>query len=124
MEKELYKMKAEYGRMGILEGLFISPKKYVDILIEKQIEVYFGEVLGKHSEVYGTMDADDFEVVSDDLAVIEVVEKHNLTNGINPFHYTINSFDFEENNIKPDKDYGYDDMSVGEVVKQLIEMGA
>ena len=124
MEKAVYKLNADCGRSGSLEGLFIAPKKHIETLVEKQIEVYFGEVLGKHSEVFGKMDAEDFEFVSDEPAVVEVIEKHSLTNGFNPFDYTTINFDFEENKIKPDPEWGYDDMTVGEVVEQLVEMGA
>ena len=123
-EKAVYKLNADCGRSGVLEGLFIATKAEVKMLIEKQIEVYFGEVLGKHSEIYGEMDNDDIDFVSDAPEVIAVIEKHELTNGFNPFEQTTINFDFEENKIViPDGDFA-EDMTVREIVEQLIKMSA
>lgn len=124
MEKAVYKLNAECGRMGDLEGLFIAPKEHVKVLIEKQIEVYFGEVLGKHSEIYGKIEEDEIEFVSDEQAVIDVIEKHSLANGFNPFEYTTINFDFEENEIVVEDGDCEEDLTVGEIVEQLVSKGA
>ncbi len=47
---QLYEMKLDFGRMGQLGGLFLATEAEIDSIIGK--EIYFGEVLGKHSEVY------------------------------------------------------------------------
>lgn len=47
--KAIYKMDCDCGRMGSLQGVFIAEKEHVTVLLKKKIEVYFGEVLGKHS---------------------------------------------------------------------------
>ena len=58
------------------------------MLIESKIEVYFGEVLGKHSEVYGAMEAKDIKLITNKKDVVKIIEDYDLTNGYNPFDYT------------------------------------
>ena len=87
-EKAVYKSNIDCGRMGNLEGLFVAKKSHVKLLCDSKIEVYFGEVLGKHSEIYGAMEKNDIIMISDELNVIEIIEKHDLENGYNPFDYT------------------------------------
>jgi hypothetical protein len=53
MSKILVKFYWDCGRNGDVEGLFITTKKELKYAIGKQI--YFGEILGKHSEVYGIL---------------------------------------------------------------------
>ena len=68
---KLYSFEADYGRSGTLSGLFVSSDEEMDLLNDTTI--YFGEALGKHSEVW----IDDFKwqdhckVVSDDQDKIE-----------------------------------------------------
>lgn len=88
-QKAVYKFYADYGRQGELEGLFVETKKRVQALIESEVEVYFGEVLGKHSEVYGKIEQKEIILVSDNPEAVDIVEKYNLENGYNPFHYTV-----------------------------------
>lgn len=57
MEK-LYHFYVDYGRMGEIEGLFIADEDEVKRSIGKQ--VYLGEVLGKHSEVYFDLEEEMF----------------------------------------------------------------
>ena len=69
------------GRQGEVKGLFKATKEEVENAIGK--EVYFGEILGKHSEVYGTLEEDDIELVSDNP-----IEVMNATeSGYNPLEY-------------------------------------
>lgn len=56
MSKAIFKMNLDAGRQGSLEGIFSAEKEHVKILVEQEIEVYFGEVLGKHSEIHGTVE--------------------------------------------------------------------
>ena len=51
--KALFKMDFDCGRMGNLEGVFITDTEDVEYLVNNKISVYFGEVLGKHSEISG-----------------------------------------------------------------------
>jgi hypothetical protein len=86
-EKYLYKFEWDCGRSGELEGLFIATEPEVSEAIGKQ--VYFGEVLGKHSEVYGNLEEGDvtkIKVSSSTLAELE--EKFGYTiSGYNPLGY-------------------------------------
>jgi len=75
------------GRMGSLNGLFVcSQDEYEDLIGQ---EVYFGEVLGKHSEIYGTLEEDHLRIVSDDQDKIDwLVELLGCSiSGFNPMEY-------------------------------------
>lgn len=85
--KAVYKLHFDCGRMGELNGLFVADTEKVRELIESGEEVYFGEVLGKHSEVCGPIEESDISLVSTDENVIKVIEEHDLENGYNPFDY-------------------------------------
>lgn len=66
---KLYRFYWDCGRMGDLDGLFVvddNGDRVLELLLKSDYQVYFGEVLGKHSEVYGTLDADDVELISFD----------------------------------------------------------
>ncbi len=82
--KIIYKFKWE-SRYSLIEGIFCAEKEEIEKAIGKQI--YLGEVSGKHSEIYGTLDWEDLETVSEDQCVIKVFEENNLTSGFNPLHY-------------------------------------
>ncbi len=60
----LYRFHWDCGRQGDVEGLFIAYPSEIDDAIGK--DIYFGEILGKHSEIHGTLDAEDVTRVSDD----------------------------------------------------------
>lgn len=87
--KALYKMNFDYGRSGSLEGLFIAEKKYINYLVEQELEVDFGEALGKHSKVCGRVASEEITMVSIDVNVLEVIEKYGLENGYNPLEYPL-----------------------------------
>lgn len=59
--------------MGEVEGLFIAEESEVIAHLDK--DVYFGEILGKHSEIYGTLGEEDLTVLSDDQEFIAQVER-------------------------------------------------
>ena len=86
--------------MGTLEGLFIAPEEEVTNMMGKY--VYFGEVLGKHSEVADDMTPEAIELIpaseSQIAWLIEVFEskpdpyldvpsKSLTIMGHNPLHY-------------------------------------
>jgi hypothetical protein len=92
---------------------FIATKEQVAKLISSKIEVYFGEVLGKHSEIYGAIEKKDIKLLTDDIKAVEIVEKYNLTNGYNPFDYTSVNFEMEGVDL--------DDMTVCEIIDKILE---
>jgi len=86
--KKLYSFYWDYGRMGGVEGLFIADESKVKKAIGKH--VYFGEILGKHSEVDGKLESGDLEVKSDDQEFIKKFEEimgKNFSSGHNPLDY-------------------------------------
>ena len=97
--KALYKLNFDCGRNGSLEGIFTAEKEDVEVLVEKEIPIYFGEVLGKHSEVYGTVERDEIEFITDAEEVINIFEKYKLSSGYNPFDYSVKSGFFEEDDV-------------------------
>lgn len=90
--KRLYKFYWDCGRMGDVEGLFIADEKEVDKSIGKF--VYFGEILGKHSEVDGHLDKEDLEMVDYPEDVLKLLEKtvadeSGTIRGYNPLLYLV-----------------------------------
>lgn len=69
------------GCMGELEGLFKATTKEIESLIGE--EICFGEVLGKHSDIYGVIEWDDIELVSDNPLTVAIAAEC----GYNPFYY-------------------------------------
>jgi len=84
----VYKFHADCGRMGRLDGIFVQRKDYVQALIDSDIEVYFGEVLGKHSEIYGTLSETGFTMVSDEPQIVNLFLTNAIYSGFNPFYYS------------------------------------
>ena len=85
--KALYKFHYDCGRQGSLTGIFVADEDKVKKLIDSGQEIYFGEVLGKHSEVCGPIEEGDLTFVTNDEKVISIVEEFNLETGYNPFDY-------------------------------------
>jgi len=76
------------GRMGNVEGLFVTNKKALAAAYGK--EVYFGEILGKHSEVSGTFSEGDITILTEDqdfiTKFIEIMGSGGIS-GYNPLSY-------------------------------------
>ena len=85
MAKAIYRLSIDCGRMGEIGGIFVAEKKAVQKAIGQ--EVYFGEVLGKHSEICGTLLSKEVEEVTDNKEAVEIFEKYKLANGYNPLDY-------------------------------------
>lgn len=97
MEKLLVKYHEDFGRMGSLDGLFICTKDELETL--KDQVVYFGEVLGKHSEVFTDETYENCNVLPVEDGDIEVLERllgEGTVFGYNPFDY-----------IEEDEDYSH-----------------
>lgn len=90
--------------MGDLDGVFVAEKKLVETLVTKEIEVYFGEVLGKHSEIFGCVEENEIELMTEDQIFIDLFEKLNLSTGYNPFNYCVTSNFSETHNLGDDCD--------------------
>lgn len=83
--KGLWQFSMGFGRMGDLDSIFVARKSEIDAIIGK--EVYFGEVLGKHSQVYGTVEGENFELISANPDQVEFFETRIGSTGHNPFDY-------------------------------------
>ena len=107
--KALFKMNFDCGRNGNLEGVFIADTDDVKYLVENDISVYFGEVLGKHSDVSGCVDESEITMITTDENVISVVCEHGLESGYNPFDHTLC---VSETNGVPDNGVEWSDCTV------------
>jgi hypothetical protein len=85
--KKLYSFELDWGRMGSLDGLFIADEQEIKDIIGK--EIYFGEVLGKHSEVFDTMTEEMFEAIDLPEDVVKLLEEKvgATLSGYNPLDY-------------------------------------
>ena len=84
---KLYRFCWPQCRGGDVEGLFVEDSDVVENAIGS--DVYFGEICGKHSDVYGTLDEEDLTVVSEDQEKISwlVDILGRSISGYNPFDY-------------------------------------
>ena len=85
--KRLFKFNWDCGRMGEVEGLFIAEESAVKKAIGRK--VYFGEILGKHSEVWGALDKNDVKALNIPSDVVLLLEKEigETISGYNPLDY-------------------------------------
>ena len=94
--KAIYEFFWDCGRMGEISGLFTANTSEVEKLFGREIN--FGEVLGKHSEISGTIHEDNFTIKSIDQEFIDTFESimgEGTVSGYNPLDY-IDDFDDEE----------------------------
>lgn len=98
----LYKFRWDCRRQGHVEGLFVADTEDVAEAIGH--EVYFGEILGKHSEVYGILEDADLKVISDDQnlikALIDACDGEYTISGYNP----VNQYMCDKDNIDDEED--------------------
>ena len=106
-------MDFDCGRMGNLEGVFIADTEDVEYLVNSKICVYFGEVLGKHSEISGCVAESEIKQITTDENVIKIVEEYGLNSGYNPFEYTLCTSETED---VPDNGVDWDDCMVQEYI--------
>lgn len=118
MKKGIYRFNANCGRSGNLTGVFIATSEQVKELIKSKIEVYFGEVLGKHSEICGSIEKKQVILLTDDSEAVTLVEKYELTSGFNPFNYEAVNFKFDNDDSDDDLD---DDDSGGITIREIID---
>lgn len=70
-----------YSSYSFIGGLFKATDEEVENLIGKTVSL--GEADGKYSEVYGTVERDDIQLVSDNPVVVEAIPNF----GYNPLEY-------------------------------------
>jgi hypothetical protein len=93
---KLYRFCWPQRRGGDVEGLFVEDSDVVENAIGS--DVYFGEICGKHSDVYGTLDEEDLTVVSEDQEKISwlVDILGRSISGYNPFDYIEDQDELDE----------------------------
>jgi hypothetical protein len=96
-------MDLDYGRSGSIDGLFVVSREDFDLAVKHNPNVYFGEVLGKHSEVCPDFNEIDFEVLSEEQDKIEWFEQAIGCSGYNPFD-KLEENDWKDNLEELDED--------------------
>ena len=87
--RKLFQFKWDMG-YGCVEGLFVAEQEEVDAVIGK--ELYFGEALGKYSDVSGPVLEEEIKVVTEDQDFIEMllsVFSGSLISGYNPLNHVL-----------------------------------
>ncbi|GAA6622796.1 hypothetical protein [Scytonema sp. NUACC26] len=92
--RKLYKMEFIFSRKGTITGMFVSTDEEVKRLYKTTI--YFGEVLGKHSDIQVDLQGGDIITVTDDQEFIDKYVQLIGDVGYNPFDYIQD----EEDNIE------------------------
>ena len=84
--ERLYRFYEDCGRIGDLRGLFVADdEKDVAPAIGKR--AYFGEVLGKHSEVViERLEARHFDALTADQDFVAKFKEYRCASGFNPLH--------------------------------------
>lgn len=108
-EEKLLLLKLEWkGWRGFDEGILekiVLPLEKIEI-IKKHIlgkTIYFGEIAGKHSDVYNSLDENDIEVISDPKEIQQFLSSNPSEHEYNySFLYTFSDYA---------SDGGYDDIS-------------
>ncbi len=75
------------GRMGSLEGLFVTTREALAGAYGQHVE--FGEVLGKHSDISGVLEEKDITIVTEDQDFIGKLVEYvgEDVSGYNPLSY-------------------------------------
>lgn len=81
----VYKFCAYFGRMGELNGVFVANEYEIDKLMGQT--VYFGEALGKHSDIHCVITEENTQLITQDETIIQLFLDNDLTTGFNPLDY-------------------------------------
>lgn len=83
---ELYKFEWDFGKEGQVLGLFLATP--IQVIEAKGREIYLGNVLGEHSEIYGVIQEDHIELLSsNDDFINQAVQCGAVPFGYNPLEY-------------------------------------
>lgn len=72
-------------RQGVVESIFVATRRELETIIDR--EICFGEILGKHSEIEGILEAVDFKLLSDDLDFAQKFQTLVGSTGYCPLDY-------------------------------------
>ncbi len=98
MTQTLYRFYWDVQRHGEIESLFIADDEQVAAVLG--MDIYLGEVLGKHSDISGTLDAEDLLIITQEPGIIADLRRvfsgaqtdsyrfrNDTLCGINPLNY-------------------------------------
>lgn len=108
----LIRLTLKIDREGEINSIFAIDKVLVEKLLETDMDISFGDCLGKHSNVVSNITEDDIKLITDDIEVVKVFTKHKLFCGINPFYCHPTGFDYTSYNVneKDVADYDIEDL--------------
>ena len=78
----IFKFHLDCGRMGDLRSVIISTPNIIAKAIGRY--VYFGEVLGKHSEIAFDLAPEHLTAVTNDPSAVKLIAELGLDLGLNP----------------------------------------
>lgn len=73
------------GRQGDVEGVFVAT--HGEIKAALGLRVYFGDILGKHSDVHGMLEEQDLTMLTDDPTGVASFQRYVRSTGYNPLEY-------------------------------------
>ena len=80
---------------GCVEGLLVATEDQIKNADGKS--VYFGEILGKHSEVEKELNLYDFNLLTTDKHIVDFFKDSGIEVGINPLEIIADQEDSDEN---------------------------
>lgn len=83
--RAIYRYYLDCGRMGSVEGLFVAEMDEVEALAGKRC--YFGEILGKHSEIDDNEPRANTSLLSSQQQHVAWFEELRLATGVNPLDF-------------------------------------
>jgi hypothetical protein len=103
MTRKLYKYSESFGRMGTLEGVFTAEEADVEKLQGQR--VYFGEALGKHSEITGKITAETVTVIEKATPeFVALFDELGLVTGYDPVGPALEKLEEEDEDYDEDED--------------------
>ncbi len=85
MTQTLYRFYWDVQRHGEIESLFIADDEQVAAVLG--MKVYLGEVLGKHSDIQGTLDAEDLLIITQEPGIIADLRRVFSGDKINSYRF-------------------------------------
>ncbi len=107
-KKAVYTFDCDFYRGGSVCGTFVQEIQKIDDAKRQDHSIYFGEVLGKHSQIEAYFSDLDLKKITDDEKLVDAFEEilrlANKTHfGYNPFDY-IEEYDDEEDDSDDDEE--------------------
>ena len=100
----IYTFHCDLGRMWDLCGTFLQDIQKVEDAKSQDYTVYFGEVLGKHSDIRVTFSRLHVQKITDDEKLVNAFEE--ILRLANKSHFGYNPFEFDTDDDNDDDDSG------------------